>query len=67
MNLQVKVRKMTSEILESTNLKTCKYCEKSLPFSEFPRNENSRDGLHCWCRSCDKERINRYRGENVTQ
>lgn len=32
--------------------KLCKKCGRTLPVSEFNKNKQSKDGLHCYCREC---------------
>jgi hypothetical protein len=36
--------------------KRCPDCGKWKPLEEFPRNKNSKDGRHAYCRPCHNER-----------
>jgi len=38
------------------NTKVCARCGKTKPISEFHKNTRSKDGLHSYCKSCNKEK-----------
>jgi recombination endonuclease VII len=37
-------------------VKRCSDCGKTKPLTDFPRNKNSRDGVHCHCKPCHNAR-----------
>ena len=41
--------------------KRCADCKQYKEATEFPRNKNSRDGLHCYCKACNNARSNESR------
>jgi hypothetical protein len=41
--------------------KRCADCRKYKPVSEFPRNKNTKDGFHCYCKDCNNERTRESR------
>lgn len=43
-----------------TTTKTCRKCESVKDESEFPRNSQSKDGRHPWCKSCKNARSAGY-------
>ena len=38
-----------------TDKKTCKYCQRTLPLSEFYTNGKNRDGYSCGCKECRRK------------
>jgi hypothetical protein len=36
--------------------KRCADCKKYKLTTEFPRNKNAKDGLHCYCKACNNAR-----------
>jgi hypothetical protein len=46
-----------------STLKRCTKCgaEKRATLEIFPAEKHNRDGLHCWCRACHREKSRRYR------
>jgi hypothetical protein len=36
--------------------KRCADCKQYKPVSEFPRNKNTKDGFHCYCKACNNAR-----------
>jgi hypothetical protein len=36
--------------------KRCADCKTYKPVAEFPRNKNSKDGFHCYCKACNNAR-----------
>jgi hypothetical protein len=36
--------------------KRCADCRQYKPVSEFPRNKNTKDGFHCYCKICNNAR-----------
>jgi hypothetical protein len=36
--------------------KRCADCKQYKPVSEFPRNKNTTDGFHCYCKACNNVR-----------
>jgi hypothetical protein len=36
--------------------KRCADCKQYKPLSEFPRNKNTKDGFHCYCKACNNAR-----------
>ncbi|HVE98232.1 MAG TPA: endonuclease VII domain-containing protein [Mycobacteriales bacterium] len=41
--------------------KFCPDCKRLLPLDEFPRNKNSRDGRHTYCKPCHNARCQETR------
>jgi hypothetical protein len=41
--------------------KRCADCRRYKPVDEFPRNKNSKDGLHCYCKECNNARTKESR------
>jgi hypothetical protein len=41
--------------------KRCADCEKYKPISDFPRNKNTKDGFHCYCKECNNARTRESR------
>ena len=37
-------------------MKRCADCKQDKPQAEFPRNKNSKDGFHCYCKACNNAR-----------
>jgi hypothetical protein len=37
-------------------MKRCADCKQTKPYDEFPRNKNSKDGFHCYCKACNNAR-----------
>ncbi len=37
-------------------MKRCADCGEIKPVEEFPRNKNSKDGYHCYCKACNNAR-----------
>lgn len=44
--------------------KACPKCGDTKPLTEFCKNPRRRDGLRCYCRSCDAARIAKWRANN---
>ena len=44
--------------------KICKKCGIEKMINEFPKNKNEKDGYFYYCKSCEKERKDKYRNEN---
>ncbi|MBW2086696.1 MAG: hypothetical protein JRI54_11825 [Deltaproteobacteria bacterium] len=42
------------------NTKVCTRCGEAKPLSEFHRNARSKDGLHSYCKRCNKEKAAAY-------
>jgi hypothetical protein len=42
-------------------MKRCADCKQTKPYDEFPRNKNSKDGYHCYCKACNNARSNESR------
>ena len=40
--------------------KVCSKCRRELPISEFCKSESSNDGLRCYCKKCESNRICAY-------
>ena len=40
--------------------KVCSCCKKELPLDMFNKNKSKSDGLHCYCKKCECERIKIY-------
>jgi Recombination endonuclease VII len=36
--------------------KRCADCKQYKPTTDFPRNKNTKDGLHCYCKACNNAR-----------
>jgi len=36
--------------------KRCADCKQYKPVTEFPRNKNTKDGFHCYCKACNNAR-----------
>lgn len=36
-------------------MKTCSRCHRAQPDSEFQKHPHTRDGLHSWCKQCNRE------------
>jgi len=36
--------------------KRCADCKQYKPVAEFPRNKNTKDGFHCYCKACNNAR-----------
>lgn len=49
-------RKLHNRLLGAMNTKVCARCGEEKLISEFHRNANSKDGLHSYCKSCNKEK-----------
>jgi hypothetical protein len=41
--------------------KRCTDCRKFKPISDFPRNKNTKDGFHCYCKECNNARTRESR------
>jgi hypothetical protein len=41
--------------------KRCADCKQYKPVSEFPRNKNTKDGFHCYCKACNNARTDESR------
>jgi hypothetical protein len=41
--------------------KRCADCRRYKPVTEFPRNKNSNDGFHCYCKDCNNARTGESR------
>ena len=37
-------------------MKRCADCKQTKPYDQFPRNKNSKDGYHCYCKACNNAR-----------
>jgi hypothetical protein len=37
-------------------MKRCADCKQTKPYDEFPRNRNTKDGYHCYCKACNNAR-----------
>lgn len=46
---------------EPNREKFCSRCDKTKPFSEFTRSTKAHDGLHNFCRDCNKAASRAYR------
>ena len=44
--------------------KRCSKCEQVLSLDSFTKNSKRKDGLTCWCKSCNKKSRDRYYQEN---
>lgn len=42
------------------NTKVCARCGEEKPFSEYHKNSRSQDGLHSYCKTCNKEKAAAY-------
>jgi hypothetical protein len=42
-------------------MKRCADCKRTKPYEEFPRNKNSKDGYHCYCKACNNARTRESR------
>jgi hypothetical protein len=42
-------------------MKRCADCNQTKPVEEFPRNKNSKDGYHCYCKACNNARTQESR------
>lgn len=50
--------------------KQCSHCHVFFPFSMFPANSKTKDGLSSWCRNCrgaDSSRRSRLRSKPVVE
>lgn len=47
--------------------KRCKLCEQYKPLEEFSANPKTTDKKAAYCRSCDQERVRRWRLDNLEQ
>lgn len=61
--------KRSAKLLEKAKLlaateKWCSRCETTRPKLEFKKKDESRDGLHCYCRICCNELNREYRKKN---
>ena len=45
--------------------KICKHCGIEKNYSEFSRQPDTRDGLHCWCRACKNENAKEWQKNNA--
>jgi predicted GIY-YIG superfamily endonuclease len=43
------------------DVKKCTKCGEIKPVSEFTKNKNTKDGLHCWCKACKNAAHGKYR------
>ncbi|MBO6261356.1 MAG: hypothetical protein J6N95_01950 [Bacilli bacterium] len=41
-------------------MKECACCHRLLPTSSFTRNKRNKDGLHSYCKECNKEKARQY-------
>jgi hypothetical protein len=37
-------------------MKRCADCKQTKPYDDFPRNKNTKDGYHCYCKACNNAR-----------
>lgn len=44
--------------------KICSKCGVEKPHAEFSKHKGKKDGLHCYCKTCDIERRNNYYNSN---
>ena len=51
-------------IVKGVKQKRCRRCAKWKDESEFRKQSSSKDGLRCWCKSCECEYINHYYRRN---
>jgi hypothetical protein len=49
------------------NQKLCSKCKKQKPNEEFHKNNNSPDGLTCWCKECHRDSARQWRSNNKEQ
>lgn len=47
--------------------KWCSKCDHIKPHDEFYKNKGKKSGLHSYCKSCNAERLDKYRQENAEQ
>lgn len=45
---------------EVREVKTCSKCCEAKPRDQFPPRKQSPDGLHCWCRECNRSYLREY-------
>lgn len=45
-------------------MKKCNTCKETKDFSEFSKRKDSKDGLQCRCKACNKQTNKRYRDNN---
>ena len=50
--------------MEKPGKKICTQCGKEKPVVEFSLRKASKDGMHCWCKSCMANYRCRYYEEN---
>jgi len=44
--------------------KVCKKCNNEKDINQFPKNKKEKDGYFIYCKSCEKERRDKYNNEN---
>lgn len=45
--------------------KVCSKCKRELPIEMFSKDKNNIDGLHCYCKQCDKSYIKKYNNKTI--
>lgn len=45
-------------------MKTCTRCSEEKPLESFGRDRKTKDGLHYWCKQCNREKSNNWRENN---
>lgn len=48
-------------------MKKCPHCQQTQPLEQFGKNKTTKDGLSCWCKSCQKKSDKKYYKQNQKQ